>query len=148
MLPKPFAVIVAVLLVFVACGPTTTAEPTASVTDASPDPDASSMPAPSEDPSARCELTPGATADATIIAADLDYGPAVTVSAGEAVAFVNHDTSAHTVTEGVGGHAADNSCARQRIAPGKSTVVTFYRSGDYPFTCTIHGAMHTVVHVN
>jgi plastocyanin len=104
---------------------------------------------PSQDPSARCELTPDAvaTATATIVLRNRAYGPAVTVQVGQAVAFKNQDTTTHTVTEGIGGHAADNSCARQRLRPVGTAAVTFHLRGDYPFTCTIHASMQTTVHV-
>lgn len=99
-------------------------------------------------PSARCELTPSAAAEATNVIKDRAYiGPDVTIHIGEAVAFLNHDDTAHTVTEGVKGHAFDNSCARQRLDLGDGTVITFHLAGDYQFTCTIHGSMHTTVHV-
>ena len=105
--------------------------------------------APGQDPSARCELTPDvvATATATIVIRNRVYGPAVTVQVGQAVSFKNQDTTMHTVTEGTGGHAADNSCARQRLRPVGTTAVTFHLPGDYPFTCTIHASMQTTVHV-
>lgn len=102
---------------------------------------------PSQDPSARCELAPDAVATATIVLRNRAYGPAVTVHVGQAVAFESQDTTTHTVTEGTGGHAADNSCARQRLPPGETTAVTFHLPGDYPFTCTIHASMQTTVHV-
>ncbi|MDQ2853951.1 MAG: plastocyanin/azurin family copper-binding protein [Chloroflexota bacterium] len=104
---------------------------------------------PSQDRSARCQLTPDAVATATakIALRNRAFGLAVTVQVGQAVAFENLDTTTHTVTEGTGGHAVDNSCARQRLPRGQTTAVTFHLPGDYPFTCTIHASMQTTVHV-
>jgi plastocyanin len=110
-------------------------------------PATSGQPSNGQDPSARCELTPDAAPAATIQIVNRTYGPPVTVDAGEAVAFRSQDDTTHTVTEGVAGHAADNVCARQRLPPHQGTVVTFHLPGDYQFTCTIHGSMHTTVHV-
>jgi plastocyanin len=110
-------------------------------------PTATGQPSASQDPSARCELTPDVAADATIQIHDRAYGPAVTVEAGGAVAFQSLDATSHTVTEGVAGHAADNACARKRLPPHSGTVVTFHLAGDYRFTCTIHASMETTVHV-
>jgi len=94
-----------------------------------------------------CALTPDASPTATIEISHRTFSAAATVSAGEAVAFVNQDNTAHTITEGAGGHADDGACVRKRVAARLSTVVTFLLPGDYPITCTIHGSMQTTVHV-
>jgi plastocyanin len=95
-----------------------------------------------------CVVTPDAPPDATIEIAGRAFGPDVTVGTGAAVAFVNRDSTRHTVTEGIGGHADyDTACIQTRLHPHESTVVTFLQPGDYPITCTIHGRMQTVVHV-
>jgi plastocyanin len=102
---------------------------------------------PSPDPSARCELDAAASPAATIPIHNRVYGPEVTVKAGESVAFSSQDNTTHTVTEGVGGHGAENACARQRLPPFGGTLVTFHLPGGYRFTCTIHATMQTTVHV-
>jgi plastocyanin len=95
-----------------------------------------------------CALTPDGLPDATIDIADRAFGPAVTVQPGDAVAFVNHDTTRHNVLEGTGGHADyDTACVHTHLDAGESTVVTFELPGDYPITCSIHASMQTVVHV-
>lgn len=96
--------------------------------------------------SARCAVTAAAAGSATVELANLAFGPAVTVKAGQAVVFTNHDV-AHTITEGTSGQAAGNACVNEPIAAGKSVVVTFNVPGDYQITCTLHSAMQTVVHV-
>jgi plastocyanin len=40
-----------------------------------------------------------------------------------------------------------DACINERIAAGETLVVTFTEAGDYDITCTLHAAMHTVIHV-
>lgn len=95
-----------------------------------------------------CVVTPLATPDATIEIEGRAFGPAVNVGTGEAVEFVNLDSTRHTVTEGIGGHADyETACVQTRLHPHESTAVTFLQPGDYPITCTIHAKMRTTVHV-
>ena len=95
-----------------------------------------------------CALTPDATPDATIVIEGRAFASTVIVRAGEAVAFVNRDSTRHTVTEGIGGHADyQTACVQTRLDPHESTAVTFLQPGDYPITCTIHAKMQTIVHV-
>ncbi len=96
---------------------------------------------------ARCAVTAGATPAATVDITGSNFGDAVTISAGEAVAFTNSDSFEHTVTEGTGGQAASGACVDEPIAAGATVTVTFNEPGDYDITCKIHSSMQTVVHV-
>lgn len=96
---------------------------------------------------ARCELTADASPSATITIAGSSFGDAVTISAGQAVAFTNSDSVGHTLTEGTGGQAASDACVDEPIEAGETEVVTFKEPGDYDITCKIHSTMQTVVHV-
>jgi plastocyanin len=97
--------------------------------------------------SAGCSVTPDATASATNTLANGAFGAAVTITAGQAVAFVNNDSTAHTITQGQGGSAASNACVDVPIAAGATVIVTFSVAGDYQITCKIHPDMQTQVHV-
>ncbi len=110
-------------------------------------PTATTVPSASQATSARCAATPAASANATVHIAGFSFGDAVTITAGQAVAFTNQDGVAHTVTEGTGGVAASGACVDQLVAGGSSLVVTFNQAGDYQITCKIHHTMQTVVHV-
>ncbi|MFC1405610.1 MULTISPECIES: cupredoxin domain-containing protein [Streptacidiphilus] len=69
---------------------------------------------------------------------DFTFAPsALTVSPGQTVTVVNHDSSTHTVTAG------DKSFDTGDIAPGKSGSFTApTKPGSYPYICTIHQFMH------
>ena len=108
---------------------------------------AASQPAASQ-AAAACAVTPDASPSATNTIASGAFGSAVTISAGQAVAFVNNDSTGHTVTQGTGGSAATNACVDVPIAVGATVVVTFSQAGDYQITCKIHPDMQTTVHVN
>src|SRR5574338_679805 len=95
---------------------------------------------------ARCEVTEGASAAQTVSIKSFSFGDAVTISAGEAVAFTNGDTIGHTVTEGTHGRAADGACVDESVANGSTVTVTFNEAGDYDITCKVHRAMQTVIH--
>ena len=114
---------------------------------ASATPTASAVPSASPAASARCAATPDATPNATIKIASFAFGPAVTITVGQVVAFTNQDGVAHTITEGTGGQAADNACVDELAGAGSSVMVTFNQPGDYQITCKIHHTMQTVVHV-
>jgi len=103
--------------------------------------------APSEAGTARCELTPNASPNATVTISGSNFGDEITVTAGQAVAFTNEDAVGHTVTEGTGGAAAADACVDSPIGAGGTVVVTFNEPGDYQITCKIHATMQTVIHV-
>jgi plastocyanin len=106
-----------------------------------------SSPGASQAAAARCAVTPDASPSATNKIVGKAFGADVTITAGQAVAFVNNAGIAHTVTEGTNGTAASNACVDEPIAAGGTNVVTFTQAGDYQITCKIHASMHTVVHV-
>ncbi|WP_255431312.1 cupredoxin domain-containing protein [Streptacidiphilus sp. PB12-B1b] len=66
---------------------------------------------------------------------------ALTVKPGEKVTVVNHDSTAHTVTDGSVFNTGDvNSGATVTFtAPAKA--------GSYPYICTIHQFMHGTLNV-
>jgi plastocyanin len=97
---------------------------------------------------ARCSVTADASPSATIEISGSQFGDAVDISAGQAVAFVNKDTLDHTVTEGTNGTAVADACVDEPIEAGETEVVTFTQAGDYDITCTIHSSMQTAVHVS
>ncbi len=114
---------------------------------ASATPTATAVPSASQAASARCAVTADASPNATIKIASFAFGPAVTITVGQVVAFTNQDGVAHTITEGTGGQAADNACVDEVAGAGSSVIVTFNQPGDYQITCKIHHTMQTVVHV-
>jgi plastocyanin len=95
----------------------------------------------------RCALTPDASATATMTLSGFQFGDEITIPADGVVEFTNEDGVGHVVAEGSDGVAVDGACINEPIAAGTSLVVTFTEPGDYNITCTIHGTMHTVIHV-
>ncbi len=71
----------------------------------------------------------------------------ITVSAGDSVTFQNHDSAAHTVTEGTNGNAADGARFDEQLSGGASVDIAFDEAGDYDVTCLFHADMNMVVHV-
>jgi plastocyanin len=68
------------------------------------------------------------------------FMPPISVTAGATVSVMNMDDEAHTVT-------ADSGKAFDVMAPGGQTV-TFTAPttpGKYPFHCTYHSNMHSVL---
>lgn len=96
---------------------------------------------------ARCAISTDASPSATIMIAGSAFGDEVTITAGQAVAFTNDDSTGHTVTEGTNGQPASDPCVDEPIGAGETETVTFSGTGDYDITCTIHPSMHTKVHV-
>jgi plastocyanin len=84
----------------------------------------------------------------TVTLVDFAFDPAeLTVAAGTTVTFVNEDSTAHTVTEGEDGAAAEGARFDDEVAGGESVEITFDDAGDYNITCRFHGQMNMVVHV-
>jgi plastocyanin len=116
-------------------------------------PSASTAGGASQAGTARCATSTDASSTATIeivsfaFVVDGGDGEDTTVEAGQTVAFVNKDGSAHTVTEGTSGRAASDACVDEPIGGGQTVDVTFSTIGDYQITCTLHSNMQTVVHV-
>ncbi len=70
------------------------------------------------------------------------FSPAnVTITAGQAVEFVNEDNVAHTVT------AADKSFDSGDMQPGKRWTHVFEKAGTYRYTCIYHYNMDGTVTV-
>ncbi len=113
------------------------------VASAIPTPGTPGTPRPTSD---RCAVTASATPRATMTISGFQFGDAIPIERGQAVAFINQDSVAHTVTEGIG-VAEPDACVDERIAVGATVMVTFLELGDYPITCTLHAAMQTVIHV-
>jgi plastocyanin len=139
------AALAAAALALAACttyGPSPSSEPSSE-----PSSTASESAAPSQAGTARCEVTTDATAAATVNLASFAFDSEPTISAGEAVTFVNQDAASHTVTEGTEGAVADDSCVNARVNGGQSVTITFNEPGDYQITCVLHPSMQTIVHV-
>lgn len=101
---------------------------------------------------ARCAVTPEASPSVTIGVSwdDLgfpDFGPPVTIKAGQAVVFVNGNEATHSITEGTYGEPAPNACVDVSLPVNASVVVTFYKPGEYQITCRPHKVMQTSVTV-
>ncbi len=67
----------------------------------------------------------------------------VTIKKGNTLVFVNDDNIAHNVMSSTTGHTFNLGSQ----APGKSTPVTFDKSGDIRVICAIHPAMKMLVKV-
>jgi len=100
----------------------------------------------------RCAVTPDVSPSATIeVVTDslgiVNFGPGVSIKAGEAVAFTNGNTSRHTITEGTYGEAVDGACVDASLENITTVIVTFYEPGEYKITCRPHPIMQTSVTV-
>ncbi len=118
-------------------------------------------PQPASTPSPSLETAPSATAEvssaptATEPAAPSTEEVAIeasqfvpgelTVAAGTVVTFVNLDSFAHTVTEGSGGQAVDDSAADEMLDADASVDVTFDEPGTYEITCRFHPTMQMTI---
>jgi plastocyanin len=114
---------------------------------ASTAPTATTVPSPSQAGAARCSVTADASPSATVTIASFSFGDPVTITAGQAVAFINQDGVAHTITEGTDGTAASDACVDKSVGAGGTVIVTFNQPGDYQITCKFHSTMQTVVHI-
>lgn len=141
---RPGALVAALAAAALALAACSSASPSAS---SEPSSAASESAAPSDAGTARCEVSAGATAAATVNLASFAFDSEPTINAGEAVAFVNQDAASHTVTEGTEGTPAEGACANARINAGQSVIITFNEPGDYQITCLLHPSMQTIVHV-
>jgi plastocyanin len=124
------------MLALVACSPSASA----SAPGASAAPAQSAAAAPSE----------GGTVggDTTVTITGLSFGDDFTIAAGSSVTFVNNDSVAHTVTNGVDGVAEANALFDISLAPGASTdPIVFDTPGVYPVTCKIHPTINLTITV-
>lgn len=84
---------------------------------------------------AGCSSKPNVAAEAAIHG--FAYDPAsVTVKAGEAVRFTNHDDQEHSITADAGGFDEEAE------GGGGTAVVSVDKAGTYPFHCRYHSSMH------
>jgi len=85
-----------------------------------------------------------AVAGSQIVISNFAFSPMnLTVSAGEKVTVVNHDSTAHTLTA-----VAGNAFNTGTIGPGQSGTFTApTKPGSYPYICGIHQFMHGTVTV-
>jgi plastocyanin len=80
--------------------------------------------------------------DVTVPIRNYDFAPkSLTVSAGTAVTWVNHDVTAHTATADHGGFDTGT------VAPYASHTVDFKRPGTYTYHCAFHAFMTATVTV-
>lgn len=94
------------------------------------------------DPESDPEPSAGEAAPPSVAIDGNAYGPAeVTVTLGDEVEWVNHDSSTHTVT------ADDASFDSQGLAEDDTFQHVFTEPGEYQYTCLIHPFMHGTVSV-
>lgn len=80
--------------------------------------------------------TPAVGGGAKVGIRDFAFHPGkLTIGRGTRVVFANNDSTTHTAT-------SSGNFATGRIRPGHSAVVTFNRSGTFPYHCSIHNFMH------
>ena len=82
----------------------------------------------------------GAPVGATIVMRGLRFEPSrATLRAGQAVRFVNKDTTAHTVIEDVGARSGIAPAFQSgRILPGQAFTFVARNAGRLRFICTLH----------
>lgn len=144
-LPMMLAALAALLLALAACTTDSgaSAESSASTEASTAESTEASTEASTEESS---EASGGAASEVMLMGFAFEPGE-ITVNAGDTVTFINHDTAAHTVTEGTNGNAADDARFDEQVAGGESVEVTFDEAGDYDVTCLFHADMNMVVHV-
>jgi plastocyanin len=148
-IPATAAILATLLLALAACtsetGASVAASASAEASTASMEASAEASAEMSTEESAEASDGGGAT---TVMLTNFEFDPTeITVSAGDTVTFMNHDSAAHTVTEGQNGNAADGARFDDQVAGGASVEVTFDEAGDYDVTCLFHANMNMVVHV-
>src|SRR3954452_12695375 len=106
-----------------------------------PSQQASKVSSDSEDGSVeKASAEESAPVGATIVMRKLRFEPeTATLRAGQAVRFVNKDTTAHTVLEDVGPRSGIAPVVDSpRILPGKAFTYVARNPGKIPFICTLH----------
>lgn len=85
-----------------------------------------------------------ASGQAQVVITNFAYQPAdLTVSPGQKITVVNHDSTVHTLTA-TGGHGFDTG----KINPGADATITAPTTpGSYPYICAIHQFMHGTITV-
>jgi plastocyanin len=90
--------------------------------------------------------TPNDDAAATVTIENIEFDTdQVTISAGEAVSWVNNDAMGHTVTHGDQGQPVDDPLFDEPVEAGETFTFTFEEPGEYPITCTIHPTKNMTV---
>ena len=80
----------------------------------------------------------------TIVQVDRSFRPGeITISAGDSLAFSNHDPFLHQIY--VDSDRIDYDSAEQ--PPGQIITIAFPKTGDFPVRCHIHPKMLLTVHV-
>jgi plastocyanin len=69
----------------------------------------------------------------------------LTIAAGTEVTFLNADSAAHTVTEGVDGVAAEDPIIDAELQGNQAESFTFEEPGTYQITCLFHPSMNMTV---
>lgn len=81
-----------------------------------------------------------ATAPARVEIKDFRYGPAeLTVPAGAAVTWTNHDEEPHTITSATGAFGSTG------LSHDETFTQTFTRPGRYAYFCALHPQMKAIV---
>ena len=104
------------------------------------------QPTPEPSPSI-AEPSASAAAGATVTISSLSFGPDLTIAAGTTVTFTNHDSVAHTATNGTDGVRASASLFDLELAVDASATYTFTEAGTYQVTCTLHPTMNMTITV-
>jgi plastocyanin len=84
---------------------------------------------------AGCSSTPHVAVEASIHGFTFEPS-SVTVKAGEAVRFTNHDSAEHSITADSGGFDEEAE------GGGGTAIVSVGEAGTYPFHCRYHPQMH------
>jgi plastocyanin len=95
---------------------------------------------PSTTPTPAAEATPPGSYSAVIHIKNFAYAPAsVSIKAGQSVAWINDDDTAHTVT------AVDASFDSGNMDKNSTYSHTFRTAGTYGYYCTYHSYMKAIV---
>ena len=78
----------------------------------------------------------------TVTIEDTAFSPAdLDINAGDTIVWINRDPYPHGATSAAGGFDS------RSIAPGKSWKFIARKTGDFPYTCSIHPSMKATLHV-
>jgi len=99
---------------------------------------------PAKSTAAPSGMSASAVTGSQIVISNFAFSPMnLTVSPGQKVTVVNHDSTAHTLTASTG-----NAFNTGTIGPGASGTFTApTKPGSYPYICSIHQFMHGTVTV-
>jgi plastocyanin len=78
----------------------------------------------------------------TVTIENTAFSPAeLDIKAGDTIVWINKDPYPHSATSETGGFDS------RPIAPGKSRKFIARKTGDFPYTCSIHPSMKATLHV-